>query len=136
MWLVELIFLLVFFVGGAALMPTAHSDSFARQRGIEDSNRQKRETIKRALADYKRDNPGWERIYTGSMVLLVTGFGLVMLFSVHASGSSLSAASTVAVAAGYLLQALALGAFINAAIAKRRYIKAALVEQGIGPPSG
>jgi hypothetical protein len=133
MWLVEFIFVVGFFLGGAALMPTPHSDAFARKRGIEESNRLKRDTIRRSLAEYKAANPLSDRIYRASIVMFVVGFGLVMLFDISAPESGLSTPSTVVVALGYLVQTLALATFTYVAIAKRRFITAALRDQSVGP---
>jgi protein-S-isoprenylcysteine O-methyltransferase Ste14 len=136
MWLAEVIFVVGFFVAGAALMPTPQSDAVARKRGNEESNRRKRDTIRRALADYKNDNPGSQWLYRASVVLFVVGVGLVLLFDISAPESGLSTASTVMIVVGYILQAVALATFVSAAIAKRRFVTAALRDQGVGPASG
>jgi len=136
MWLAEFVFVLGFFVTGAALMPAPQSDAVARRRGTEESDRRKRETIRRALADYKIDNPRSERVYRVSVVLFVVGVGLVLLFDISAPGSGLSTASAVMVVVGYLLQAAAIATFINAAVDKRRFVTAALRDEGVGPVSG
>ena len=86
MWLAEFVFVLGFFVTGAALMPAPQSDAVARRRGTEESDRRKRETIRRALADYKIDNPRSERVYRVSVVLFVVGVGLVLLFDIERAG--------------------------------------------------
>jgi hypothetical protein len=126
MWIAEALLLVGFVVIGV-WRPTPHSDAYAKKHGFEERNRLKRASIRRAEADYQDGNPLLEKLYTLSIVTFVVGFGFVMLFSVHATGTNLSSASTAIVVAGYVIQGCSLLVFAVCALRKRQYIAKSLI---------
>jgi hypothetical protein len=128
MWIAEALLVVSFVVIGVA-RPTPHSDAFAKKRGIEESNRLKRERIRRAESDYLKSNPLLEKLYTLTIITFVVGFGFVMVFSIHAAGSNVSKTSTAMIVAGYVIQGGSLLVFAACALRKRKYIARSLISE-------
>jgi hypothetical protein len=136
MWLAQFIFLVVFFVAGAALMPTPTTDSIARKRGIEESNRRKRETIRRAIEEFGIENPMYAQLYRVSIGTFFLGAVLVLLFNITGPNGGLSTVATFVVGLGYVVQTLSLCVFLVCAVKKRQYVVSKLRAKGIDKNPG
>ena len=134
MWLAQFIFLAIFFVVGV-LTPTPTSDSVARKRGIEESNRRKRETIRQANEDFKIESPIYAQLYTVTIGTFFLGAGLIILWSVPGPNSWFSPVETFVVGLGYVVQTLSLCVFVVCALTKRQYIVSELQAKGLGKGS-
>ena len=128
MWIAEALLIVSFVVIGAA-RPTPYSDAFARRRGIEGSNRLKRERIRRAENDYQNRNPLLEKIYTLTIITFAIGLSLVLLFQVHPTDSSLSNVSKAVIVGGYVIQCGSFLVFAACALKKRKYIVKSLISE-------